>query len=154
MRLKHLSDFGCDRTIGVVTAPDDVWEMELQKQPGIGEFREKQIANAPEMSEIFEGIQVTAQHAIYPEFGKAIVSHTTNTPSAYHVSTVNSANDALVSTPSNTKRSKLGDNNRGSHLGCVRYPAETPSIGLVHSVETILTKPIKLPTTMSGILRQ
>jgi len=153
MRMKDLSGFGCDSTTGVVTAGEDVWEIELQKQHSIREFRDKQMPNALEMSEIFQSIQVTGQHAIYPEFGQAI-SHTINTLSAYLVSTVNLNNDARVSTPSNTKRSKLGDHNPGSPLGRVQSGAETPSIGLVRAVEKILTKPINLPTTMSGILRQ
>jgi len=105
------------------------------------------MANAVELSEIFQSIQVIGQRAIYPELGQAI-SHTTNTPSAYLVSTVSLNNDELVCTPSNTKRRKLGDHNPGSPLGCVQSWAETPSIGLVHAIEKILTKPIKLPTTM------
>ena len=33
--LKNLSDFGCDLVTGIVTARDQVCEMEIQKQPGI-----------------------------------------------------------------------------------------------------------------------
>ena len=43
--------------------------MEIQKQPGIREFRDRPMANATEMSEVFESTQATGQHAIYPKFG-------------------------------------------------------------------------------------
>jgi hypothetical protein len=38
----------------------------LQKDPEIKEFREKPLANAAELGEIFEGVQATGDHAIYP----------------------------------------------------------------------------------------
>ena len=150
MRLKDISGFGCDPTRGVVTAPDDVWEIKIQKQPGIREFRDKPMANPAVMREIFKGIQATGQHAIYPKFGQAI-SHTTNTPSAYLELTINSDNDTIVCTPSNTKRRQLDNHNPGSPLGRVRSRAETPAIRLVNAVENMVTEPIKLPTTTSGI---
>jgi hypothetical protein len=38
----------------------------LQKDPEIKEFREKPLSNAAELGEIFEGVQATGDHAIYP----------------------------------------------------------------------------------------
>ena len=66
--LKNLSDFRCDLITGIVTAPDQVCEMEIQKQPGIREFHDRPMGNATEMTEVFEGTQVTCHHAIYPKF--------------------------------------------------------------------------------------
>jgi len=65
-RLKDLSGFGVDLKTGAVTAPDEVWEEEIKKQPGIREFRDKPLANAIELAEIMEGVQATGGHAIYP----------------------------------------------------------------------------------------
>ena len=65
IRLKALSGFGWDEERGIVTAPEEVWDMEImvscclmlilcyQKDPDITEFRDKPTANAIELEKIF-----------------------------------------------------------------------------------------------------
>ena len=63
-----MSGFGFDVFTGAVTAPDEVWDMEIKKDPGIQEFRDKPMATTAELAEILEGSQANGRRAIYPAF--------------------------------------------------------------------------------------
>ena len=67
-----MSGFGFDVTTGAATALDEVWDMEVKKDPTIHEFRDKPIANAVELSEILEGTQATGHRAIYPGIPRSV----------------------------------------------------------------------------------
>ena len=104
IRLKEMSGFGYDTLTGAVTAPDDVWETEIQEQPAIREFRDRPIGNIAELGEIFEGVQATGRHAIYPRFGQT-ESITIDSPSPTTLSHGIDSDDASsASSPSQTKR--------------------------------------------------
>ena len=77
MRPKTLSGFGWDGERGIITGPEEVWAMEIMVScygpsfkfklliPGVIEFRDKPIADAVELGEIFDGVQATvALHRI------------------------------------------------------------------------------------------
>ena len=65
IRLKDLSGFGWDEERGIVTAPEEVWDMGImvsfclmlvlcyQKDPDITESRDKPAAGAVELEKIF-----------------------------------------------------------------------------------------------------
>ena len=66
MRLITISGFELDPITSAVTAPDNVWNTEIKKQPVIQESRDKPMSNIIELQEILEGFQVTGGRAIYP----------------------------------------------------------------------------------------
>ena len=116
-RLKGLSGFGCDPVTGVVTAPDEVWEMEIKKQAGIREFRDRPMANATELTEIFEGTQATGQHAIYPKFGVPLSQSTHSLPS--HETIIDSDSDNGISSATVSKRRMVSKDGSVPYLGRV-----------------------------------
>ena len=48
-RLRGMSGFGFDVITSAVRAPDDVWDVEIKKDPAIQEFRDKPMANTAEL---------------------------------------------------------------------------------------------------------
>ena len=150
IRLKNLSGFGCDPVTGFVTAPDEVWEMEIQKQPGIREFRDRPMANATAMSEVFEGTQATGQHAIYPKFGVSLSQSVESFASQESV--VDSDSDQGSSSNNPLKKRKLAkDGSIPPPLGYVRKRQENQATRLINAVERMITEPIVLPKVNSPI---
>ena len=47
--MKNISGFGIDPLTGPITAPDKVWDMEVERQPAIREFQDKLIGNITEL---------------------------------------------------------------------------------------------------------
>lgn len=63
-RLKSMSGFGWDKELGIPTAPDDVWVEEIRKQAQLREFRTMPLANSDELTEIFDGVRASGNHAL------------------------------------------------------------------------------------------
>ena len=149
IRLKRLSGFGRDPLTGVVTAPDDVWEMEIKEQPGVREFCDRPMANAMEMREVFEGTQASGRHAIYPKFGVPLSQSIESLPS--QESTIDSDSDEVSSSTHEPKRRKLTKDTPNPPLGRIRKRQDNPATRLVNAVERMITEPIALPKVTSTV---
>jgi len=149
IRLKEMSGFGLDPLSGGITAPDEVWEMEIQRQPGIREFRDRPLGNVAELAEIFEGIQATGHHAIYPFYGRA-QPFNTDSQSPNRI-TIDSDDATSASSPSYSRRRRVEKKSPVTPLGRVRQSPETAAVRLVNAVEKMMAAPISLPTVSSVI---
>lgn len=148
-RLKKMSGFGFDPLTGTITAPDEVWEMEIQRQPSIREFRDRPLGNLSELGELFEGVQATGRHAIYPGSNDAqsngIFSPSPNTP------LIDSDNTDFTTTTHSRKRARAEEDLPSTPLGRVRQRLDAPAVRLVNAAEKMIAAPIPLPTITSAI---
>ncbi|KAG0133608.1 hypothetical protein HOY82DRAFT_604252 [Tuber indicum] len=124
-RLKNMSGFGFNPLTGTITAPDKVWEMEIQQQPGIREFRDTPLANLDELGEIFEGVLATGHHAIYPQLSSSY-SNNINSSSA-NTTPSNTEYTTPPSSSSQHKRTREEDESPLTPLGRVRQRLDTPA---------------------------
>ena len=151
IRLREMSGFGVDPTSGAITAPNDVWDVEIQRQPTIRELRDRPIGNIAKLEEIFEGIQAKGHHAIYPGMSRPQATPLDN---ANHNSSSTDSDDPFSAYPSGpAKRKRPADPAPVSPLGQVRQKLETPATCIVNAVEKLIATPITLPVATSVIQR-
>ena len=134
-----MSGFGFDVITGVVTAPDEVWDMEIKKNPGIQEFRDKPMATTAELAEILEGSQANGRRAIYPSIPHSISTELDpqtedDTPLSDHKTVDTSSHQS--------KKRKASDGASVKPLGRIRPRAETANECLLHAVETLVSAPL------------
>ena len=61
-----MSGWGCDPATGALTTPDKVWEQEIRVCPQAREFRMGTLPHCFELRDIFEGVTVSGDFAVYP----------------------------------------------------------------------------------------
>ena len=137
-----MSGFGFDPLTETITAPDEVWEMEIQRQPTIREFRDRPLGNLAELDELFEGVQATGRHAIYPGSNSA-QSNTIFTLSPSTLS-IDSDDTDVTTTTTSRKHPRTEDDIPSTPLGRVRQRLDTPAVRLVNAVEKMISAPISL----------
>ena len=133
-RLRGMSGFGFDVITSAVTAPDDVWDMEIRKDPAIQEFRDKPMANTAELAEILDGSQATGCRAIYPSIPRSI---STELDSQTEDDTPLSDHTAVDTSSHQSKKRKASDGESVKQLGRIRPRAETATERLLQAVETM-----------------
>ena len=151
IRLREMSGFGVDPISGAITAPDDVWDIEIQRQPTIREFRDRPIGNIAELEEIFEGVQARGHHAIYPGMSRPQATPPDN---ANHNSPSADSDDPFSAYPAGSaKRKRPADQAPVSPLGHVRQKLETPATRIVSAIEKLIATSITVPVVASVIQR-
>ena len=116
--MKNISGFGDDPLTGTIRVPDEVWDMEVERQPAIREFQDKLIGNITELEEILNSVQATERHAIYPESSQP---YPFSINSSFPVSILfdSDGNDSVQSSQ-HTKRKRTKDYIPVTPLGRVR----------------------------------